>query len=787
MASTEQTLAAATQHHRAGELGAAAELYRGILARQPGHALVSFRLGLIDLQSERPAAALVLIEQAVASEPAEPRYRHGLGQVLLALGRWPEAAAVYRRLASEDPASADARFSLGVALQSQGLFEEAAVAYADALAIDDSLAEAENNLGICQQERGDLAAAEVNYRRALRLRPEYAGAMSNLGTVLRKTARADAAISLLRAAVGLEPGVGAHRLNLGAALCALSLYADARSILEPLAAAEPGNAEALFNLANSLQGLGLADAAADAYGQALAIQPAHVDALINLGNLQRSRGELVRALETYELALRQRPDSVAATNNKGCVLRSLGRIEDAESTFRAGLDVAGPHSVLLDNLGSVLKDGGDLDGAIECYRSAVRLDPENAAAHGNLAYTLSFQANQGSTVRDECARWGDKFAAPLGTSIRLHGNERSPDRRLRIGYVSPDFRDHCQSLFMFPVLQHHDHSQCEIVCYSSVERRDEVTRSMESLPDKWREVRSLDDAALAEVIRADGIDLLVDLTMHMANGRPLLFARKPAPVQIAWLAYPGTTGIRAIDYRLTDPCLDSGEMLADYTERSIRLPDSFWCYDARSSEAVCDEVPAASRGHITFGCLNNPCKVTDATLDLWSGVLARLPDARLLLMAPTGRFRTWMLGRLARRGIDGRRIDFVAFRPRSEYLATYHRIDIGLDTVPYNGHTTSLDALWMGVPVVSRIGDTCVGRGGLSQLSQLELTEFATRTDQEFIDVAVRLAREPARLAALRRSLRGRMTASSLMDGPRFVRGLEAAYRQAWRAYCAGP
>ncbi len=786
MFSIEQTLETATRHHRAGELAVATELYRDVLAQSPGHSLAAFRLGLIELQSGRPERALGLIEHAAAEEPAEPRFRHGLGQVLLALGRWTDAAVVYRALALEDPTSVDAHYSLGVALQSQRLFSDAAVAYEAAVSLDASLAEGENNLGICRQEGGAASAAEASYRRALALRPGYAGAMSNLGVLLRKTGRIDAAIPLLRDALSLEPSVGAHRLNLGAAFCALGQHADARAVLGPLVEAEPSNAEAHFNLANALQGLGIGEEAEAAYGRALAIEPQHVDALINLGNLLRSQGELNRALEAYEQALTKAPDSVAAANNKGCVLRSLGRMDDAEATFRRALQLSGEHPVLLDNLGSVLKDGGDLAGAIECYRTAVRLDPTNPGTHSNLAYSLSFQVTDGRTVLAECTRWAERFAAPLYASIRPHGNDRSSERKLRIGYVSPDFRDHCQSLFTIPVLRHHDRTRHEVVCYSSVERRDDVTRLIAALPDLWREVRSLDDARLAELVRSDGIDVLVDLTMHMADGRPLLFARKPAPVQVAWLAYPGTTGIRAIDYRLTDPHLDTDEMLADYAERSIRLPDSFWCYDPRSSEPVRDEPPAIGRGYVTFGCLNNPCKLTDATLDLWKGVMAALPDAHLQLMAPAGRFRSIVLERLARRGIVAARVEFVEYRPRGNYLQSYHGIDIGLDTIPYNGHTTSLDAMWMGVPVVSRIGATCVGRGGLSQLSQLDLGYLATRTDQDFVARAVELAGNLPALASLRRSLRARMADSPLMDGARFARGIEAAYRQAWIAYCTG-
>jgi predicted O-linked N-acetylglucosamine transferase (SPINDLY family) len=442
------------------------------------------------------------------------------------------------------------------------------------------------------------------------------------------------------------------------------------------------------------------------------------------------------------------------------------------------------HSALHDNLGSVLKDLGQLDEAIECFRKAVELDPGNPATHGNLAYALCFQSLQADAVREECLRWNDRFAAKF--PARSHGNDASPSRRLRIGYVSPDFRDHCQSLFTIPLLSRHDHAAFEIFCYSSVERPDDLTRRIQDLADHWRDVRPLDDEALASLIRDDGIDILIDLTMHMAGGRPLLFARRPAPVQIAWLAYPGTTGMRAMDYRLTDPRLDPPEFDSHYSERSIRLPDSFWCYDPLTDQPQVNALPAIERGYVTFGCLNNPCKLTDATLQLWGKVMRAVPDSRLHLLAPEGPHRTRLLQRLAAHGIAAGRVDFVPYRKRADYLGSYHDIDIGLDTFPYNGHTTSLDSLWMGVPTVTRVGETCVGRGGLSQLFQLGLLELAAESDLRFVAAATALAGDLERLADLRAGLRARLEKSPLMDAARFARGIETVYRALWKTHCQG-
>jgi protein O-GlcNAc transferase len=505
----------------------------------------------------------------------------------------------------------------------------------------------------------------------------------------------------------------------------------------------------------------------------------------NLGNAFKELGELSSAKEAFEAALLVRPDYVVALNNLGCLLRTLGHGDEAEDALRRGLKINPRHAALYDNLGNVLKDAGELGHAIGCFRKALEIDPTNSATHSNLAYALSFQSLDAQAMLDECSRWNDRFAAGLRPGMPSPPPDPSPDRRLKIGYVSPDFRDHCQNLFTVPLFAHHDHAEFEVFCYSSVERPDEYTRRIALHADTWRDVRPLTDAALSELIRGDRIDILVDLTMHMANGRPLLFARKPAPVQFAWLAYPGTTGIETMTYRLSDPRLDPLDFDAHYSERTLRLADSFWCYDPLTAQPEVNPLPAIERGYLTLGCLNNPCKLTDYTLHLWGGVMRELPDARLLLMAPAGRHRRRLLERLEAKDITAKRVDFVEFRPRAEYLRTYHNIDFGLDTFPYNGHTTSLDGLWMGVPSVTRVGRTSVGRGGLSQLFHLDLLDLAAESDAAFVAAAVALANDIPRLAALRQQLRARLERSPLMDAARFAANIERAYRRAWSDYCA--
>ena len=701
------------------------------------------------MQDGHPELALARIAAASAAAPDDARYRIGLGQALQALGRWHEAAQ----------------------------------AYESALRLQPDFPDIAGSLGICLQRSGQWAPAAAAHRKALAQQPQNAAVMANLGTVLREMRELPEAVDLLRAATELEPLVASHAVNLGIALYDQRYFAAAERVLSQTLARHAEDADAAFNLGNALHALGRSPEAVDRYRQAVSLRADYVDALINLGNVHTELGEFTSGIAAYEAAILVRPDSVVALNNAGCLMRTLGRMDEAEDLLRRALGVDPLRAALYDNLGNVYKDAGALDDAIECYRKALEIDPGSAPTHGNLAYALSFQSPDPQPILEECLRWNERFAAGLRPPAR--GRIRTtPDdsgRRLRIGYVSPDFRDHCQSLFTIPLLSQHDHESFEIICYSSVKRPDALTRRIAGYADVWRDVRPLDDETLCRVIREDGIDILVDLTMHMAGGRPLVFARKPAPVQIAWLAYPGTTGMAAMDFRLSDPRLDPEGYDSHYRERTLRLADSFWCYDPLTEGPQVNDLPAVERGYLTFGCLNNPCKLTGRTLRLWGGVMRALPNSRLLLMAPAGRHRLRLLQRLVEQSIAAERIDFIQFQPRCDYLRSYHQIDLGLDTYPYNGHTTSLDSAWMGVPVVTRVGGTSVGRAGLSQLFQLGQLDLAAESDDAFVGIAVDLANDLGRLAQLRSGLRSRMQRSALMDAARFARQIEGAYRTAWK------
>ncbi|MBF0153400.1 MAG: tetratricopeptide repeat protein [Magnetococcales bacterium] len=744
------SLELAIEHHLAGRLAEAEACYVDVLTRVANHAGALHGLGLLKWQAGQWDVARRYLLDAVATGPDEWRYNSTLGHFLAATGQPAEAVPAFecaRNLRGDDAAT---WFGLANALHAVGRLQEAVAAYRQTVVWQPDNVEALNNLGVALDALGQEDDAVAAFRHGLALRSDYAPLYNNLGNWLLKRGAVDDAIVAFRQGLALDEN----------------------------------SAELWFNHGNALAARWASPEAVEAYQRALAIDPAHVKVLVNLANTLRLRGETHAALVHYRRAIELAPRFFDAHNNIGVALLMTGQIHAAIASLGQAMAIDPNNSVVHNNLGNVFKSVGRLDEAIAHYRRAVTLNPHDMEAHSNLVYTLSFHPGYDAyAILAEAQRFASLHLPPRPpTTHRSPGRVDVPKRRLRIGYVSPDFRNHCQSLFTMPLLAHHDHERFSIHCYAQLAHPDEMTQRLAAHADVWRSTHETSDVRVAEMIEGDGIDILVDLTMHMAHGRPMLFACRPAPVQVAWLAYPGTTGLPAMDYRLTDPWLDPPGLGDDcYTERSIRLPDTFWCYDPLVSGLQPNALPALTTGHITFGCLNNFCKVSDATLERFGDVMARVPGSRLILLAPPGGHRRRVCDLLGLRGVTPERIEFVACQPRSHYLLTYQRIDLCLDTLPYNGHTTSLDACWMGVPVVTQVGSTVVGRAGWSQLNNLGLVELAACDDQAFVDTAVALATDSGRLGWLRSTLRGRLERSPLMDGQRFARAVEAVYCHIWQ------
>jgi predicted O-linked N-acetylglucosamine transferase (SPINDLY family) len=550
---------------------------------------------------------------------------------------------------------------------------------------------------------------------------------------------------------------------------------------------DPEHVEAQYNLGTVYAAKWMMPEAADCFARAVQLNPGYADAHYNLGLALSQLGRTARAIESYQRALKLRPNFPDALNNLGLAMDRAGRQDEAVEAYRQAITLRPGFAFAHSNLGNTLREAGRLDEAMQEYRKSLSADPRHAVAYSNLLYCMYLSPNYDPKQQFQEHRvWNDRWAKPVSRLITPHQNEPDPDRVLRIGYVSPDFVDHVVARFLLPLLQNHNREQFEIYAYSNNAVTDLMTDRLRACTKVWRSIHQSTDDTAANQIREDRIDILIDLSMHSAHNRLLLFARKPAPVQATWLAYAGTTGLDTIDWRITDPCLDPAEDEgAVYSEQSMRLPRTFWCYQPWDIAPEVNSLPALGAGGVTFGCLNNFSKVTSPVITAWRSLLKLVPGSRLLVHAREGTHRQAFLDQFTADGIDPQRITFVARQRIGDYLATYHQIDVALDTYPYNGGTTTCDALWMGVPVVSLSGKTAVSRAGRSILSNLGLPELVAANTQQYIAIASNLAADLDRLAGIRSTLRERMLASPLMDAPGFARDMEEAYRVMWRQWCA--
>ena len=595
----------------------------------------------------------------------------------------------------------------------------------------------------------------VFIRRSLAINPSDANAHSNLANVLSDTGRLDEAIESYRRAIALKPHYAQAHNNLGIALANKGDIDEAILAYRQAIALQKDYADAMTNLAVALGQIGLADEAASTLHRAIEINPNSPQAHINLGNVLRDQGKLDQALDAFQRAIALVPRLAEAYSNLGVTLVRDGRLTDG----------------------------------LNAFRRAIELKPSYFQAHSNLIYTLHFEPGwEPATLLQEHQKWSAAHTDPFPDLTVSFPNDRNPTRRLKIGYVSPDFHEHCQSLFTTPLFANHDKHQVEIYCYSSTVGHDAITNRLQSHADHWHECAGLSDTALSQLIRADQIDILIDLTMHMAGAAPSSSPQTaPHPGRLARLPRYH----RPFHHRLSPHRSQSRPA----RHRRIRLhrknrppPRHLLVLRPPHSYPAARRLPLHNPGHITFGCLNNFTKVNDHVLNLWAHILNKAPESHLLLLAPAGNARQRILNFLSTEGIDPSESNSSTSNPCADYLHTFHRIDLSLDTFPYNGHTTSLDSLWMGVPILSLAdGKLPVARAGISILSNLAMTELLAKDQNEFIQIAVALSQTPAKLAQLRANLRQRMQESPLMNAPRFARSIESAFCQMWQTWCESP
>jgi predicted O-linked N-acetylglucosamine transferase (SPINDLY family) len=609
------------------------------------------------------------------------------------------------------------------------------------------------DMAIAHHQSGRLHDAEQSYRQILRVAPHQVDALHLLGVVAHQTGRNDEALRFITQALALNGGQAKFHNSLGAVYRALGKLPEAVACLQ----------------------------------QSLLLDPQYAEAHNNLGTALLEQGRLKEAAASFRHAVELKPNYAKAFTNLGVALRGEGQIAEATACCRRALQIREDSWEAHTCLGNVLKDQGQIAEAIACYERALQLEPHANSPQSNLLCCLHYRAGVSlSELAAAHAAYDRTFGAPLRSTWKPHGNLPDPERRLRLGFVSPDLHRHPVGYFLIRCLEHLDPQRTEAVFYSDSTEADELTARIRATATTWRDVLNWGDERLADEIRADQIDILFDLSGHTRKNRLLVFARKPAPIQVSWAGYVGTTGLRAIDYILADRFEIPAEAEPHYCERVLRLPDAYVCYDPPDYAPPVSPLPALEEGHVTFGSFNNPAKIGFPVVQVWSRILHRLPHARLVLKykgmddpAHAGRLAEMFAGH----GIDPARVAYLSPSPHADLLAHYGNIDIGLDPLPYNGGLTTLEALWMGVPVITCPGETFAGRHSLTHLSNVGLTRTIARTLDEYVDLAVTLADDLPGLATVRAELRERMASSPLCDGRRFAGNLMDLLRGVWREW----
>jgi len=632
--------------------------------------------------------------------------------------------------------------------------------------------------GLAAHRAEDLQRAEEIYRQVLQRDPENAEAQQLMGTLaLQQGQYAEAAQHMTRATAAY-----ARQMDLlqrqGRTPEAVELGRRVRDLSQV-------HAEVYCSWGSHLMQRRRHAEAEAAFAQALAIKPDYPEAQFNLGSVLHLQGKLAEAAAALWRSLEQNGALAEAHYLLGVVLTALGRPGEAVASFEQALRHRPGYAAAQNGLGLAYQEQGRLEQAARAFGEALEADPGHVTAHSNLLFLHTYHRSRDSRwLFDECRRFYQVHGAAHEPAQPRFANSRQPNRRLRVGYLSPDLRSHVIASNLEPLLAAHDHDAVEVICYSSVTRPDEVTARLRGMADRWRDVAGVSDENAAQKIRDDGVDVLVDLAWHTADSRMLVLARRPAPVQVAYLGAFATTGFPVVDYWITDRWLHPEDTPELHTERLYRLDRCFACYQAWPQAG--EVVARPQEGPLTFGSFNTLWKLNDQVVALWAEVLSRVPGSVLLLKAKqlTDEGRADSVRQaFAKHGVEPARLDLRGSVTMAEHYAMYGEVDVALDPFPFTGGVTTFDALWMGLPVITLAGDDFTGRMGVTQLSALGRPEWIAATEEQYVDISVSLAREASARRRARADQRQRLMASPLCDGPRLARAVEEAYRQMWRSW----
>lgn len=746
-------------------------------------------------QSGRLEQAKLAFEKVLQIDQKEPDSLHCLGLILFQLGDQQEGIRLVRQSTEVRPKNVETLYNLGIMLQRTGNLTAAVDIFHKVLAINPKYVQAHFAIGNALQEFKKLEEAVKSFRQAALLAPDWAEAHFNLGNALRDLGQREEALKSYRKAVVLKPDWAEAHSNIGHILSRLKNHEEAILSCKRAIALNANLSEPHFNMGAALAELKKPIEALISYRMAVMLKPDWAEAQQDLGYLLSYLGRFDEAVPIYRKVISLKPEWAEAYNilglvliNQGFALLNFDNFREAETFYKQALALKPELPDTYCNLAvSPLKTGLDIDEAIELSRKALEIKPDFIDAHQILLFSQQYSEK----LTPECARNSlEQFAQACFTNSpgSVHLDASDVAKRLRIGYLSPDFRFHSCSWFIEPVLNAHDRQKVEVFCYSNVPKADKVTERLRVLADNWHDLRGLDVDAIAALIRSHNIDILVDLAGHTSDNLLPVFHRKPAPIQASWLGFPSSTGLTAIDYRISDHLLTPESTPEYYAETLWNLDCPAHCYRPHPQAPAVGLLPAEQQGYITFGSFNNLAKVNLATVALWAQVLHAVSNSRILLknrQLGDPSICSQYIEAFRAEGIAEERIELLgSILGLEAHLNYYNRIDIALDTFPYNGATTTLEALWMGVPVVTLVGWRTASRYGLSFLDALDLRELATDDPIQFTSIAATLASDLPKLAQLRTGLRERMKNSPLCNEANFARALESAYREMWKSWC---
>jgi protein O-GlcNAc transferase len=561
---------------------------------------------------------------------------------------------------------------------------------------------------------------------------------------------------------------------------------EAEHAFRQLVDAKPGDAELHHLLSYAQTRRRRFVEAVSTLERGLELAPDRADMYYSLGRAHIACRSFSAATKALYRALDLAPSWPAAWISVADALASLDDVDAAEDAFLRALELAPENVEAHYNYGNLLMRLGRIDKALQCYDRALKLKPDFHQAFNNLVYVRNFSdAYSPERIFEAHLEWARAFADHLTSAADSNQFRIAGGEKIRIGYVSANFREHAVTYFLQPVLEHHDQSTFDIYCYSDVQIPDARTKKLKKIVSNWRDTAGMSDTAVWQQIRRDGIHILVDLTGHTENDRLMVFARRAAPLQVTWNGYANTTGMSAIDYRITDSYADPPGLTEHlHSECLLRMPEIYMPFAVPQEDISEGSSPVTQHRYVTFGSFNALSKVTPKMIELWARILVRVPSARLVILTvPEGRTRARLLGRFSHFGVEPSRIVLKGRLSQREFMAAHHDVDIALDCFPFNGTTTTAHTLWMGVPVVTMAGRNHVSRVGVSMLSNAGLSQMVAQTEDEYVSIATALAGQTTTLLHLRQTTRNRMLEGPNMAGPRFTSFLEDAYKRIWSQF----